>query len=140
MLYDHVDFAVIEDVVKCSAAAHADHFKAGSLDGGHQLEFAALEVMVGKRAFIIAGSLFWMLVHFRINVAVYYERVLAVVVIVVEETIGETNKRDGGHRDVGLIADICREPCTVGLKKDIVVAGEASVDSVNAQLNPFYPS
>ena len=124
---DHVDLAVVEDVAKCGAAANADDCKPGSLDRRNQLELAVLQVVVQKRALAIAGPPLRVFIHFRIDVPIDDQQIFPPVIVVVEESVGKTDKRNGRFRDAGLIADIGEKTFSVILEQDIVVVGKVGI-------------
>ena len=122
---DHVDFAIVEDVAKCCAAAHGHHGEARSLHGRDQFELAILQIVIEQWALRIALSPLRMLVHLRIDMAIHNQQILPSVVVVIEKSIGKADKRYGRLGDSGLITDIGEEPGSIVLKQHVVVVGKS---------------
>jgi len=107
---DYADLAIIEDIAERRTAAHHQLRESGALHRRDQFELAVLQVVIEQGALGIALAPIRVLVRLRINVAIDDEQILPAVVVVIEESISESDKRNAWLCDSGLIADIVEKP------------------------------
>ena len=62
------------------------------------------------------------------------EQVLPSVVVIIEEAVAESNKRNGGCFDSNLVADIGESPAAVVMKDDVIVVTKRGADDVEVSV------
>ena len=77
------------------------------------------------------GSAPVVLVHLRIDVAVDHEQVEPAVIVVIQKTVAPADKRYGGLRYAGLVADIGEAGIAVVMEQHFVVIAEVGHKKVH---------
>src|SRR5580658_3640019 len=130
----NVDFAVIEEIAKRRAAAWNGYGEACPVYRGHVLELSSLalpggHVMEEQRPFSPARSPL-MLIDLRVNVAVDHEQVEPTVVVVVEEPVAPSDKRNGRLRNTGLVTHIGKVGIAIVMEQHLVVVAEIGDEKI----------
>lgn len=93
---NHADLSVIKNVTECGATSDRDHGEAGSLDSGHQLKFAVVQIVMEEHPLCVALAPFRMLIYFGVHVAIDDQQVFPSVVVVVKKTVRKLTKGTEG--------------------------------------------